>query len=189
VEKGLYGIEPKLFVGLNKEQQKISIGIINILPETDERHTIIELIGQIVTLTSAERQDLLNILKTTIGKISRIVNMIEGRFKIIELIKSLIFDAKKFTSDIHHLQKAIEESYWLLGEEYHLVSANDSFSILQKKYFDLVAVLEKEDKTKARTRTKDQAGKKDFNRRPDIFLCRKHTILMRRTMSISWRRM
>jgi hypothetical protein len=33
VVKGLYGIEPKLFVGLNKEQQKISIGLINILLE------------------------------------------------------------------------------------------------------------------------------------------------------------
>ncbi|HTI08372.1 MAG TPA: ATP-binding protein [Puia sp.] len=175
--KGLYSIEPKLFVGLNKEQQKISIGLINLLLETDERDTIIELIGRIVHLTRAEREDLLNILqKTTMGKIVRTVNMIEARFKVIELIKSLIYDAKKFTSEIHHLQGAIEESYWLFGEQYHLVSANESFSVLQKKYLGLIGELEKEDKTKVKPSGKEKKTKVDFNRRPDIFLCRKHTI-------------
>ncbi len=171
VVRGLYSIEPKLFVGLNKEQQKISIGLITILLETDERDTIIELIGQIITLTASERQGLLNILKkTTIGKITRTVNMIESRYKIIELLKSLVFDAKKFTSEIHHLQKAIEESFWLFGEQYHLVSANESFSVLQTKYLDLIAEQEKKDGKKTK------AQKADFNRRPDIFLCRQHTI-------------
>lgn len=178
VVKAIYSIEPKLFTGLNKEQQKAHVGLINLLLETEERDNIIELIGQIVTLTSAERQDLLNILKkTTIGKITRTVNLIEGRFKVIELIRSLVYDVKKFTSEIHHLQRAIEESFWLFGEQYHLVSANESFSVLEKKYLDFIKELEKGDKKEGRPVPVAKGKKKtDFNRRPDIFLCRKHTI-------------
>ena len=167
--KGLYSVEPKLFVGLNKEQQKVNIGLMNILLDTDERGTIIELIGHIVQLTHTERAELLGILnKTTIGKISRTVKMIESRFKVIALIRSLIYNAKKFTSEIHHLQKVIEESFWLFGEQFHLVSANESFSVLEARY---VALLEPKASSK-----KAASKKADFARRPDIFLCRKHTV-------------
>lgn len=175
VVKGLYSIEPRLFMGLNKEQQKISIGLINILLETDERNTILELIGKIVDLTAAERKELLHILKkTNLARVTRMVHLIESRFRTIELIRSLIFDAKKFTKEVQHLQQAIEESYWLFGEQYHLVAANESFTVLQEKYLQLIAGLEKEDKRRYPKGAKTKSV--DFNRRPDIFLCRKHTI-------------
>lgn len=131
VVKGLYCIEPKIFQGLNKEQQKISVGLINLLLDTDERENIIEIIGQIVSLSNDDRQELLNILKTTtISKISKTINLIEHRFKIIELLKMLVFDLEKFSNERDHLQKAIEENYWLFGEQYHIVSANEGFDLL-----------------------------------------------------------
>ena len=179
VVKGIYSVEPRIFTGLNKEQQKVSVGLINVLLNTDERDTIIEIIGQIVTLTPDEREDLLHILrKTTIGKITRMVNLIQSRYRVIELAKALVFDLKKFTSEITHLQKAIEESFWLFGEQYHLVSANESFTVLQKKYLDFIAHLEKDDEksAKSRGRISNKAKKIDFNRRPDIFLCRKNSV-------------
>jgi hypothetical protein len=179
VVKGIYSIEPKIFTGLNKEQQKVSVGLINVLLNTDERDTIIEIIGQIVILTPDERDELLHILrKTTIGKITKMVNLIQSRFRIIELLKTLVFDLKKFTSEITHLQKAIEDSYWLFGEQYHLVSANESFTVLQKKYLDFIAQLEKEDEKSAKPRGKggSKVRKADFDRRPDVFLCGKLSI-------------
>lgn len=179
VVKGIYSIEPKIFSGLNKEQQKVSVGLINVLLNTDERDTILEIIGQIVTLSPDEREELLHILrKTTIGKITKMVNLILYRFKAIELLKALVFDLKRFTSEITHLQKAVEESFWLFGEQYHLVSANESFTVLQKKYLDFIAQLEKEDeKAVVPSRKGGKKTKKvDFNRRPDVFLCRQHSV-------------
>lgn len=172
VVKGIYCLEPRIFQGLNKEQQKINVGLINILLDTDERNTIIDLIGEIVNLTADERENLLNILKkTTIAKIAKTINLIESRFKVIELLKALVFDLKKFTSEIKHLQKVIEENFWLFGEQYHLVSANESFTVLYSKYLDFINSIENNSKTKSK-KTKELKS----NRRPDIFLCKKHSI-------------
>lgn len=172
VVKGIYCVEPKIFQGLNKEQQKISVGLINILLDTDERDTIIDLIGEIVNLTGEERAGLLDILKkTTIAKIAKTINLIENRFKVIELLRALVFDLKKFTSEISHLQKVIEESFWLFGEQYHLVSANESFTALYNKYIDFINGSEKGNGRKGK-----KAAESKSNRRPDVFLCKKRSI-------------
>jgi hypothetical protein len=170
VVKAIYCIEPKLFQGLNKEQQKISIGLINILLEKDERDTILELIGQIVSMNTAERNELSDLLKkTTMANITRMVSLIESRYKVIMLLKALVYDMKRFTSEIRHLQKAIEENYWLFGEQYHLVSANEAFTQLHEKYTDFLSG------NLNRNGTKKDA-KALSPRRPDIFICRKRLI-------------
>jgi len=166
VIKNIYCIEPKLFQGLNKEQQKVSVGLINLLLDTEERSNILDLIGQIVTMTSEERQEFSNVLKkTTISNISKTINLIENRFKVVELLKKLVFDLKEFTNERDHIQKVVEDNYWLLGEQYHLVSANESFDSLLNKY---IQVLNKGAKKK-----KAKIDNEESNRRPDIFICRK----------------
>lgn len=63
VVKALYCIEPRTFQGLNKEQQKLSIGLINLLLDAGKRPQIVELIGQTINLTAEETQQLLGALK------------------------------------------------------------------------------------------------------------------------------
>jgi hypothetical protein len=170
VVKAIYCIEPKLFQGLNKEQQKISVGLINILLEKDERETILELIGRIISMTAGERNELSQILqKTTMANITKMVSLIEDRYRIILLLKSLVYDQKRFTSEIRHLQKAIEENYWLFGEQYHLVSANEAFNQLHDKYVDFL----NGNLAKGSSR---KEGKSMSPRRPDLFLCRKRAV-------------
>ncbi|WP_295122237.1 ATP-binding protein [uncultured Chitinophaga sp.] len=169
VVKSLYCIEPKIFQGLNKEQQKVSIGLINILLDTDERENILELIGQIINLTSTDRQQLLNVLrKTTVSKIAKTVNLIENRFKTIELLRALVFDLKKFTTERDHLQKAIEENYWIFGEQYALVSANEGFNRLLAAYTEFLQ--------QGNAGGKKKVSSKESNKRPDIFVARKRAI-------------
>jgi hypothetical protein len=174
VVKGLYCLEPKIFQGLNKEQQKTSIGLINLLLDTDERENIIEIIGQIINLSNEDRAELSLLLKkTTISKISRTINLIESRFKVIELLKHLVFELTKFTNERDHIQKAIEENYWLFGEQYHIVSANEGFELLLNRYLEFIEGLEKQENKK----NKKQVNSDESNRRPDIFVCRKKLIL------------
>jgi hypothetical protein len=173
VVKGLYCIEPRIFQSLNVEQRKISVGLINLLLDTDERECLIDLIGQIVSLSSDERMELSNILKkTTISRVSKTLALIESRFKVIELLRTLVFDLEKFVNERDHIQKAIEENYWLFGEQYHLVSKNEGFQVLLDKYLALIEKLENNDGKKI-SRKK---GIPDFNRRPDVFVCRKHAV-------------
>ena len=58
VIKSMYCIEPRLFQGLNKEQQRINIGLLNILLEAGKKDAILQLIGQIVPLTDDDRRQL-----------------------------------------------------------------------------------------------------------------------------------
>ncbi|MCW3091413.1 MAG: hypothetical protein JWP81_2482 [Ferruginibacter sp.] len=170
IVKTIYCIEPKIFQGLNKEQQKISVGFINLLLDTEERGNVIELVGQIVNMSSEEREELSTLLKkTTISKIAQTIGLIENRYKIVELLKTLVFDLKKFTNERDHIQKIIEGNYWLFGEQYHLVSKNEGFDKLLSHYIAIINTAKK-----SGLKTKINAEEK--NRRPDIFICRKHSV-------------
>lgn len=171
VVKGLFCLEPKLFQGLNREQQKVNIGLINLLLDSDERNNILEIISQIVNLSPQDRAEFANLLrKTTISKIARTINLIENRFKVVTLLRQLVFDLKKFTNERDHIQKAVEENYWLFGEQYHLVSANEGFDKMLSRYIDLLNSVPKGKTKNAKVNSEDK------NRRPDIFLCRKHSV-------------
>jgi hypothetical protein len=62
VIKGMYCIEPRLFQGLNKEQQRINAGMIHILLQANKRKEIVQLVSQIVQLTDEDKQQLEDIL-------------------------------------------------------------------------------------------------------------------------------
>ena len=170
IVKSIYCIEPKIFQGLNKEQQKINVGLINLLLDTEERENVIVLVGQIVNMTSEERDELSTLLKkTTISKIAKTIALIENRYKIIEFLKTLVFDLKVFTNERDHIQKIIEDNYWLFGEQYHLVSANEGFQKLLAHY---IQILNGHKKGNAKKRIMAE----ERSRRPDIFVCRKHSV-------------
>lgn len=77
-----------------------------------------------------------------------------------------IFDLKKFTTERDHIQIAIEENYWLFGEQYHLASADQHFQHLLSSYLYIIDENTKPQQIKAF----------DWKRRPDIFMCRKNNI-------------
>ncbi|SFW56172.1 ATP-binding protein [Chitinophaga sancti] len=56
VVKSLYCIEPRLFQGLNKEQQRINVGLLGILLEAGMKEDIVELISHIVPLSDEDRK-------------------------------------------------------------------------------------------------------------------------------------
>ena len=166
VVKELYCVQPKIFKGLKTVQEKTFLGFLNLLLDTDERENIIEIIDGIVKLTSEERKELLVVLsKSSFSKILATIKLIENRYKTIELLKMLVFDLKKFTTERDHVQKAIEENYWLFGEQYHLASADQNFQKLLSSYLYIIDGIESK-KIKAY----------DWKRRPDIFMCRKRNI-------------
>jgi hypothetical protein len=56
VVKSLYCIEPRLFQGLNKEQQRINVGLLGILMEAGMKEDIVELVSHIVPLSDEDRK-------------------------------------------------------------------------------------------------------------------------------------
>jgi hypothetical protein len=167
VIKEIYCIQPKIFKGLKSEQQKTCVGFLNLLLDTDERENIIDILGEIVRLTRDERTQLANTLRTTkLNKILKTIRMIQNRYIAVELLKTLVFDLKKFSTEREHIQKAIEENYWLFGEQFHLVSADDTFEKALANYLYILDGVKKENYIASEERL----------RRPDIFMCRKRKI-------------
>jgi hypothetical protein len=139
------------------------------LLDTDERVNILNIIDDITRLTPEEREDLGNILKKTdFSRIIRMIKLIENRFLVIEMLKKLIYDLSKFTNERNHIQKAIEQNYWLFGEQYNIVSADENFEKALKEY--LYAIDESEDKESYKIKNQDRL------RRPDIFICRSRNV-------------
>jgi len=162
-------VQPKIFIGLNGEQKKSILGFLNLLLNTDERENIITIIDNVVQLTAEERSDLSNVLKkTSLTNIVRTMKMIESRYKVIELLRKLVFDLKQFTTERKHIQTVIEENYWLFGEQYHLVSADVNFEKALSEYLHIID--KSNDKEIYRIENQERL------RRPDVFICRKRNV-------------
>ncbi|WP_394904001.1 ATP-binding protein [Clostridioides difficile] len=177
----IYAIEPGIFNRCNIHQKKTIIGFLNLLLDTDEREGIINIMDEIASLTFEQRRDLINILtKTRLSRIIKTMKLIENRYTVIEILKALVYDINKFTNERNHIQKIVEDSYWLFGEQYNLVSADKNFEKALKSY------LSKMDKD----RGIDDYNEDDYKiqnidrlRRPDIFMCRSRSLEMPNSIS------
>ena len=166
--KNIYYVQPKIFRGLKTEQEKTLVGFLNLLLDSDERERILTIIDGVVNLTEEERIQLSNVLSTTsMSKINRTINMMHNRLEVVECLRLLVYDLNAFTNERDHIQKIIENNYWLFGEQYHLMSHDESFNKVLSKY---LYILDEESNS---TQPIENAER---NRRPDIFMCRKTTI-------------
>lgn len=164
VVKELYCIQPKIFQGLKDQQSKTLVGFLNLLLDSEQREHILVIIDKIVNLSDEERELLAKSLKkTNFSNITKLINLLENRFQVINIIRSLVFDHDKFATERDHIQKVIENNYWLFGEQYHLASSDKNFEIALSNY---LTIIERGDKI-----TEKIDDKKKL-KRPDIFICK-----------------
>lgn len=168
VIKELYSAQPKIFQSLTTIQSKTIVGFLNLLLDTEQRESVLTIVENVVKLSDIERDELANTLKkTNLSHINALIKLLENRFNVVEILKTLIFDLEKFTNEREHIQKVIEENYWLFGEQFHLVSADKNFEILLNNYFAHLEINNKKPETiKSNEKLK----------RPDIFVSRKSDI-------------
>lgn len=166
----VFCIQPNLFYKSKKEHKQAIIGCLNLILKTDERDNIITILDGIQKLTSEERQQLADTLKKYEGgSVVKLINTITSRQEIIKKLKTLIYDNDSFTNERNHIQKIIEQNYWLFGEEYSLVSADEKIETVLLKY---LKKLDKENKTCVKFEDPIYRDK-----RPDIFICGNHNVV------------
>ena len=138
VTKEIYCVEPRIFYKLKEIQEKSLLAFLNLLLSSEERENVLKVIDEIVHLSTEQRKQFADILrKTRLENIIDTISFIEGRYTVIEILKSLIYDLDKFTNERDHIQKIIEQNYWLFGEQYHLTSADKTMhrALEQYNYF------------------------------------------------------
>lgn len=122
--KELYEIEPGLFVKLNIEQKKTFIQLLNLIIDSDQRENLFKILEDVVKLDAHDREQLKEILiSTKLSSIIKATKLIQDRILTMVQIKELVLDHSLKANERDHLQKVIEQHYWIFGEQYNLVCA------------------------------------------------------------------
>ena len=136
----LYSIEPKIFAQQNVPQKKTFVRLLDLIMDAGETEKLFEILGEIVELETAEREELANQLKNTkLTNVIKTIKLIEDRYKAIGELKELVFNKELNANERDHIQKFIEKHYWIFGEQYHLVTAAEpKFEEALKRYIYLL---------------------------------------------------
>lgn len=169
VTKEIFKLEPLIFHKLKQIQEKSLLGFLNLLLSSEERENVLTIIEQVVELSPQQRNDFSMILKkTSLENIIDTIKFIEDRYKVIELLKSIVYDLTKFANERDHVQKIVERHFWLFGEQYNLASADQR---MQKALDQYRNILYGEEDVTAKLNSDAEN-----ERRMDIFLCNMRNI-------------
>ncbi len=124
--KTIYTIAPSLFIGKSKPEKKFICATFAGLLSTQDDILIKTILEQLQELTDDEKDDLLSILKrTTLSNIIKTIKEIDHRLEVIDKLKFLISEHEKETLEVKHLQKILDENFWLFGEQFRLFSSTE----------------------------------------------------------------
>lgn len=164
VTKEIYKIEPKIFYKLRPVQEKSLLGFLNLLLNSEERENVLSIVEQIVELSPDQRQDFSDMLKKTkLENIIDSIKFVEDRYKVIELLKTIVYDMTQFANERDHIQKIVQQHFWLFGEQFNLASADMRMQKALENYTNILYG----------TGNTDRILKEDLEqeRRMDIFMC------------------
>lgn len=135
VTKELYCVEPRIFYKLNSTQEKSLLGFLNLLLSSKERENILQIIEQIVSLTTEQRKNFAEVLKRSqLQFIVEAIDTIQKRITVVEELKRIVFDLQFFANERNHVQKIVEQHFWLFGEQYHMLTADKNMKISLQEY-------------------------------------------------------
>ena len=124
--KELYEVEPAIFTKLNAAQKNIFIRLLDQVIDTGRNESLFTILGALVDLEDEYKDQFAKILETT--KLKNIVNtlqLIEDRLQTIQALREVNFNHTLKAGEVKHLQKLIERHYWIFGEEYRFVGAEN----------------------------------------------------------------
>ncbi|MFS2722959.1 ATP-binding protein [Bacteroides thetaiotaomicron] len=124
--KGLYEVEPAVFMKLNKEQKRVFLELLNLAMDSGERDSLFKIIDAVVELDSNDRKEFAKILESTrLKQVISTIKLITDRLITLENLKKLVFNHELKANEVVNLQTFIEKHYWIFGEEYRMVCAEE----------------------------------------------------------------
>lgn len=137
----LYIAQPKIFsTSMNKEQKKTFIRLLDLIMESGEVNSLFEILEKILDMDSNDRKELAEILNyARLSNITKTIKLLTDRCKAIEDLKQLVFNKELKANEVVHIQKMIENHYWIFGEKYNLVTAAEpNFEEALRRYMYLL---------------------------------------------------
>ena len=124
--KTIYTISPSLFTNKSSAEKKFICATFAGLLSTQDNNLIKTVLEQLQELSDDEKQDLLDILnRTRLSNVISTIKEIDHRLAVIEKIKILISEWEKETLEVKHLQKILDNNFWIFGEQFRLFSSTE----------------------------------------------------------------
>lgn len=122
----LFYFAPSIFNSLSNVQKKTLLRMFDLIMNSGEVDNLFKIVGEVVELSQEERSELADILdKASLSNILSMQKLVIDRLQAIADFKELLFNEKRYVNEIDHIQKFIEQHYWIFGEQYHLVTAEE----------------------------------------------------------------
>ena len=162
-----YVIAPELFTNVSANNKKMTLQLLASLMGTNERNLILKMVDEIYNLTEDQKRKLEDLLeRTSLGNIVDTISEIDHRLQTLNDLEALIYDPEKYkdTKEVEHIQKILDNEFWIFGEEYRMVSSTEG--MIKKK---------KEKFAKEILRKDDYVTSADSKRELDLFLSKQIT--------------
>ena len=142
----LYVAQPKIFTNLSDDNKKITISLLKLIMDAEDKDNLFKVLKQVVDLEEDELAELAGVLKyTSLSNITRLVKMIEDRQMVIQGLKELVFNKEMYAKEVPHIQSIVGNHYWLFGEQYNLITAAEPDFTLALKGLILATTGKEED--------------------------------------------
>lgn len=126
VISAIYSAEPKIFSSLNLIQQKTLVRLFDMTMQAGEIDHLYDVLDSVLDMSTEDRTELAGLLKyTTMSNITKTIAIVRDRLEAIQRLKILVLDEAKYATEIGHIQPFIEKNYWIFGEQYYLVTAEE----------------------------------------------------------------
>lgn len=169
----MYEVQPKIFTNLQDDQAKTLVGVVELLLQTDKREDLISIMESVVKLSDDERHNLASVLKTTdLARITDTIRLIQNRIRTISALKVAV-KPENGMNEVDDLQKLVEQSFWIFGEEYNIVTqAEPDFNQALMEYLD--KLYDTVPGTSKSNYSKDKIEHPDVNKEMDLFAFRQN---------------
>lgn len=115
---------PGMYLGVSHEHRKLILNLLASLLGSSDRDLILIILNQVYDLDDTEKKTLQEILeRTSLKNILSTVKELEHRLQVIDDLDKLLHDPDFFkdTLEVEHLQKIVNDSFWIFGDEFQLV--------------------------------------------------------------------
>jgi len=93
-------------------------------------------------LSAEQRKKFADVLRRTkLEYIIEAISIIDRRLAIIADLKKIVYDMAKFANERDHIQKIVEQHFWLFGEQYHLLTADRTLATSLKEFEKITEVV------------------------------------------------
>ena len=124
--KTIYIISPSLFTNKSSSEKRFICATFAGLLSTQDNNLIKIVLEQLQELTKEEQNDLIDILnKTKLSNVISTIKEIDHRLEVIEKLKILISEHEKETLEVKHIQKILDNNFWIFGEQFRLFSSTE----------------------------------------------------------------